>query len=186
MAQDGAQTARLFEVAFVPLLIYLTVGAYGFGSSPSPDLSLYILGMFAGLVLFSLVVEWDPLRKGNAAASSSAAREDSGPEIAFRMVAIALLAGTGIATKLSSIGLFGTMMIAAGILFILRARALGKIRVAYRRMDEDPVVGCFCAVDHSQRDPERLCRLSLDVDFISCGVEGARGRCASIRHSRAR
>lgn len=120
---DHTKPKHFFDVIFVSLLVYLTVGEYGFGSTPSPDLALYVLGFMAATMLLSLLSVGGIVKAGAGAESEQA--------LSWRFISIALLAGTGVAIKLSSIGLFGAISVLIAVVFVLRARATKRFnRVA--------------------------------------------------------
>ncbi len=119
--QKTAKARHFFDVLFLPLLVYLTVGEYGFGSTPSPDLALYVLGVMVASMLMSLLSS-DPLESNS--------KDPGAPRaLAHRFVTVALLAGTGVAIKLSSVGLFGAVSVLIASLYCLRLRRARKLDV---------------------------------------------------------
>jgi hypothetical protein len=114
---EGEAVADLLDALFLPLVVYLAVGDYGYASTPSPDVPLYGLGFVAGSELFRLLLRYArhevPLQRG-------APRAD-----AHALAAIVLLAVVGVTNKTSFIGMGAALVVSAFAVYFALVRTSG-------------------------------------------------------------
>jgi hypothetical protein len=106
----------MYDSIFLILLVYLAIGPYGFASTPSPDLAIYLLGIVASSELFKLVISAKD--RGPSGADSLDA-QDTASRRGFITV---LVCSVAVSVKLSFIATGSVFIVFAVAVYVVSGR----------------------------------------------------------------
>jgi len=112
--QGRARMHDVFDALFLVPVIVLTMGAYGFGSSPAPDYAIFVLGFFTASELLWLLETADDAK----------GRPRNRSVLQGALLFIVLLSAVGVTVKLSHLAL---ALLAPGLAFLALAAARRRI-----------------------------------------------------------